>query len=94
MEIKIKNYVPFMQEGGEVAPAADAAPTEPDQTQGADDGQQLLAAAQEALQAQDCQLAMQVLQALLQQVGEAAPAQPQGEPVYRKGGQLVRRIKK
>lgn len=52
----------------------------------------------QALQAQDCQMAMQVCQAFLQIVqqmqGGGAPAEPQGEPVFRKGGVLVRRIKK
>lgn len=52
----------------------------------------------QALQAQDCQMAMQVCQAFLQIVQEmqsgGAPAEPQGEPVFRKGGVLVRRIKK
>lgn len=51
----------------------------------------------QALQTQDCQMAMQVCQAFLeivQQMQGGAPAEPQGEPVFRKGGVLVRRIKK
>ena len=53
----------------------------------------------QALQGQDCQLAMQVCQAFLeiiqQMQGGGAPAEePQGEPVFRRGGVLVRRIKK
>jgi len=50
----------------------------------------------QALQSQDCQAAMQVCQIFLQLIeqaqggGGAAPA-PQGEPVYRRGGILVRR---
>lgn len=50
----------------------------------------------QALQSQDCQMAMQVCQAfleLLQQMQGGAPEEPQGEPVFRKGGTLVRRIK-
>jgi hypothetical protein len=47
-----------------------------------------------ALQNQDCQTAMQVCEMLLQLVqgaqGEAAPA---GEPVFRKGGKLARRVR-
>lgn len=51
----------------------------------------------QALQNQDCQIAMQVCQAfiqLVQQMQGGAPQEPQGEPVFRKGGILVRRIKK
>lgn len=51
----------------------------------------------QALQNQDCQIAMQVCQAFLeivQQMQGGAPAEPQGEPVYRNGGRLVRRINK
>lgn len=52
----------------------------------------------QALQAQDCQMAMQVCQAFLeiiqQMQGGGAPEEPQGEPVFRRGGVLVRRIKK
>lgn len=51
----------------------------------------------QALQGQDCQMAMQVCQAFLeivQQMQGGAPEEPQGEPVFRKGGTLVRRIKK
>ena len=51
----------------------------------------------QAIQSQDCQMAMQVCQAFLeimQQMQGGAPEEPQGEPVFRKGGVLVRRIKK
>lgn len=51
----------------------------------------------QAIQSQDCQMAMQVCQAFLeivQQMQGGAPEEPQGEPVFRKGGTLVRRIKK
>lgn len=58
----------------------------------------LLQGAQQAVQNQDCQIAIQVCQMLLEMMGgggEQAPAQTpeQGsEPVYRKGGRLVRRV--
>ena len=62
----------------------------------------LMQGAQQALQSQDCQIAMQVGQMLLELAGggapqggapqEAAPAPAEGEPVYRRGGRLVRRI--
>ena len=62
----------------------------------------LIQGAQQAVQAQDCQIAMRVCQMLLELAGggapaeaapaEAAPAPAEGEPVYRRGGRLVRRI--
>jgi hypothetical protein len=50
----------------------------------------------QALQNQDCQTALQVCQALVQLMQQAQGGQPaeQGEPVYRRGGILVRRIRK
>ena len=71
---------------------------------GGEDPMMMLAqGAQQALQSQDCQVAMQVCQMLLELMGgagapqggapeEAAPAPAEGEPVYRRGGRLVRRI--
>ena len=52
----------------------------------------------QGLQNQDCNMLAQGAQMFLQLMqaqaqGGAAP-EPQGEPVYRKGGVLVRRIKK
>lgn len=60
----------------------------------------LMQGAQQALQAQDCEMAMQVCQMLIEMLGgggapapeEAAPAPAAGEPVYGKGGRLKRRI--
>lgn len=71
----------------------------PEQGGGQDPLMQLAQAAMQALQTQDCNIAMQVCQgfvALLQQAQGGAPAgqAPEGEPVFRKGGVLVRRIKK
>lgn len=63
----------------------------------------LVEGAQQAVQSQDCQIALQVCQALAEMAGAsaqpapeaAAPATPaEGEPVYRAGGILARRIKK
>lgn len=103
MTIKIKNYnedkyLPKFQEGGPVeqAPVEEpaAAPEGGAPAGGEDPMQQLLMACQQALQTQDCNLAMQVCQAFLQLAGggqEAAPAAPEGQaPVYRKGGKLSR----
>jgi hypothetical protein len=71
---------------------------------GEDPMAQLMQGAQQAVQGQDCQIAMQVCQMLLQLGGgggapEQAPEEQggepqQGEPVYRRGGRLVRRINK
>ncbi len=91
------------QQGGEMAPAEEpmapeAAPAEGAPADGGQDPMMMLAeAAAQALQAQDCQIAMQVCQglmALVQQMGGGAPQEPQGEPVFKKGGVLLRRIKK
>lgn len=103
MNINIKNYDPTkygvqkFQEGGAVPPeGAPAEGVEPAPAGGEDPMQQLLMACQQALDTKDCNLAMQVCQALMQMAGgggEPAP-EPQGEPVYRAGGRLVRRISK
>lgn len=100
MKIELKdNRLKKFQEGGAMpAEAAEPAPAEaapaPEQAGGSPE-EQLLAACQQALETQDCQLAMQVMQAILQMAGggaaEQAPAAPEGqEPVYRKGGRLVK----
>ena len=93
--MKLKNK---FQEGG--AMPAGAAPQGPEG--GQDPMAMLIQGAQQAVQAQDCQIAMQVCQMLLELAGggaEAAPAESapapeaaQGEPVYRRGGKLLRRI--
>lgn len=49
----------------------------------------------QALQSQDCQMAMQVCQAFLEIINQmqgGAPQEQPSEPVFRKGGILVRRI--
>lgn len=79
--------------------APEAAPAEavPAEGGGQDPMMMLGEAAAQALQSQDCQIAMQVCQglvALIQQMGGGAPQEPQGEPVFKKGGVLLRRIKK
>ena len=87
------------QEGG--AMPAGAAPQGPEG--GQDPMAMLMQGAEQALQAQDCEIAMHVCQMLLELAGgggapaeaapaEAAPAPAEGEPVYRRGGRLVRRI--
>lgn len=105
MEIKVKNYNPmlYLQEGGTMeapvdggAPMDAGAPMEAGAPEagGEDPTAQLMAACQQALETQDCNLAMQVLQAIMQMIGGGggAPAEPETAPVYRKGGILSRRI--
>lgn len=90
------------QEGGEMAPPAEAAPAEAAPAaapgEGGDPTAQILEAAMAALQNQDCNLAMQVLQAIVQMLGGGAPegpAAPEGQaPVFKKGGKLAGWIKK
>lgn len=86
-------FIKKFQEGG-VAPEA-AAP----QQGGEDPTAMLMQGAEQAVQNQDCQIAIQVCQMVLEMLGgpaggpEAGGA-PQSEPVYRRGGRLVRRIQK
>lgn len=101
MKITPKNVKKFQQGGPMEAPAEQPMEQAPEQApeQGAsqDPLVMLAEAAVQALQSQDCQIAMQVCQGLiqlLQQMSDGAQEEPQGEPVYRKGGVLVRRIKK
>lgn len=59
---------------------------------------QIAQMAMQALQSGDCQASMQVCEAFIQLIQQgseqASPEEaPQGEPVYRQGGILVRRIK-
>ena len=98
MNIRLRKF----QEGGSMAPQAaqEGAPT--DQNAGQQDPiAELLNAAAQAVQSQDCQTAIQVCQALVQMASQnqqgGAPeeqAPEEGEPVYRAGGKLVGRITK
>lgn len=95
--MKFKNIGKF-QEGGSMPPQDPAAAQG-----GGDPMQEILMGCQQAVETQDCQIALQVCQIMLEMAGggaapaEAAPApapaEAQGEPVYRAGGRLVRRIK-
>jgi len=99
---KLNQMIKKFQEGGEMAPPPAAAPAEaaPEEAapEGGDPTAQILEAAMAALQNQDCNLAMQVLQALVQMLGGGAPegpAAPEGQaPVFRKGGKLAGWIRK
>ena len=93
-------FIKKFQEGG-AAPAPEAAAP---QQSGEDPTAMLMQGAQQAVQNQDCQIAIQVCQMVLEMLGgggapeqggapESTPA-PEGQPVYRRGGRLVRYIKK
>ena len=92
---ELKQLLKF-QEGGEV-PAPEGAPAEAP-AEGGSPEEQILQAAMQAVQTQDAQLALQVCQALVEMAGggaQPAPQAPQGqEPVYKKGGRLVKWVKK
>ena len=95
MEIKVKKF----QEGGAMpapeAPTQEGAPAgAPAPEQGGQDPLMMLAEmSAQALQNQDCQLAMQVCQAFVEITSQAGGQAPQGEPVFAKnGGKLLRRI--
>ena len=93
-------FIKKFQEGG-AAPVPEAAAP---QQGGEDPTAMLMQGAQQAVQNQDCQIAIQVCQMVLEMLGGGgAPAEaggpesggaPQSEPVYRRGGRLVRRIQK
>ena len=93
--MKLKNK---FQEGGAMPAGAPAAAPQG----GEDPMAMLMQGAEQAVSAQDCEIAMQVCQMLLELAGggapaeaapaEAAPAPAEGEPVYRRGGRLIRRI--
>ena len=95
--MRLKNIGKF-QTGGPMPPQDPAAAQG-----GGDPMQEILMACQQAVQTQDCQIALQVCQIMLEMAGGSAapaeaapapaPAEEQGEPVYRAGGRLVRRIK-
>lgn len=87
--MKITPKVRRFQDGGAVDQGA------PDQGgQGQDPMQAILQGAAQAVQNQDCQMAIQVCQALVQLAqGQQGGAPEQGQPVYRKGGRLIRRVR-
>lgn len=101
--MKLEPTVLKFQEGGPApAPAAEPMPAEPqaapDQgAQGGDPLMQLAQMAAEALQSGDCNTALAVCEgfmALVQQASQGGGGEgaPQGEPVYKRGGKLVKRV--
>lgn len=93
--VKDERLVKFLQEGGAAPEAAPAEQAPAPEQGGGDPMEQILQAAAQAVQTQDAQLALQVCQAIVQMAGGGAPAeQAPGEPVYRRGGKLIRFQKK
>ena len=83
---------------GAPAPKEAGAPVEGGEPAGGEDPiMQIAQVAMQALQTQDCEAAMAVCEAFIQliqqsQGGAPEEAAPEGEPVYRNGGVLSRRI--
>ena len=93
--MRINSKIAKFQEGG-AAPAPQEPNMAPEQAQQSGDPiMQLAQMAQQALQSGDGQLALQVCEAFLQLIQQMAGQQeaaPQGEPVFRKGGVIVKRV--
>ena len=99
LEPKVKE---FQEVGAAPAPAAEPMPAEQGAApeQGGGEGDLLMQLAQmaaEALQSGDCNTALAVCEGFMRLVQEASQGQggeaaPQGEPVYKRGGTLVRRV--
>lgn len=90
-------------EGTEAPVSQEEAPAEPAPEEGGQEGGQedpMMQLAQlfaQGLQNQDCQMLAQGAQMFLQLVEQSqggGAEEPQGEPVFRKGGRLAYRIKK
>ena len=93
MKILKKNTkIGRFQEGGAMPAPAEAAPAEA--PQGGDPMEQVYQMAAEIVQQLGPDAAAMLAQAIMEmlQGGEAQPA-PQGEPVYKKGGKLIGRMR-
>ena len=93
-------FIKKFQAGGPMPADAAAAAPAPAPEQGGDPIMQIAEMAGAALQSQDCALAMQVCEAFMMLVeqmagGGAEPVgAPAGQPVFAKGGKLIRRNRK
>lgn len=100
--MKISNKITKLyQTGGAIDPAAEAPADAPmgdpavdPAAQQADPLMQLAELAAQALQTGDCNAAMGLAEAFLGLIQGGAPApEAAGEPVFKKGGKLVKRLK-
>lgn len=89
--LKKQTKVGRFQEGGAM-PAPEAAPAAP---QGGDPMEQIYQMAAEIVQQLGPDAAAMLAQAIMEmlQGGAAEAAAPQGEPVYKKGGKLIGRMR-
>lgn len=92
-------FIKKFQAGGPMpAEAAAAAPAPAPEQGGGDPIMQIAEMAGAALQSQDCAMAMQVCEAFMmlveQMAGGAQGGAPAGQPVFAKGGKLIRRNRK
>ena len=91
---------PSAEEGQPMPPEQGGAPGNAPGQGGGDPLMEIAQMAMQALQTQDCKAAMQVCETFVQLVqqsgggaGQPGGAPPQeGQPVYRRGGRLVRKI--
>lgn len=105
MKIKVNGIEKALRKFQEGGPAPEAGAPEDQMNQPAPEGapeggedplMQLAQIFQQALQSQDCQMLAQGAQMFLQLIQQAqggAPEQPQGQPVFGKGGRLLRRVR-
>lgn len=98
MKFTDRKFVKFLQEGGMAPePAPEEAAPAPEQAGGSPE-EQIVMACQQALETQNCELALQVCQAILQMLGGTVGNGPQASqgsaPVYKKGGKLSKWVKK
>lgn len=107
MKLKFRNNVRFLQEGGELAPETEEMPVEEVNVaqeeqaapQGGDPLMEIGNMAMQALQNQDCDMAMKVCELFIQLLQQASQSQPEmtpenSQPVYARGGKIAYRIKK
>lgn len=99
--MKFNSNIKKFQEGGQMAPQAAPAPEAQGGApqQGGSPEEQIIQAAMQAVQGQDCQTAMMVCQALVEMAqggggGGEAPAQeaPPAEPTFARNGSKLKRI--
>ena len=92
-------FIKKFQAGGPMPADAAAAAPAPAPEQGGDPIMQIAEMAGAALQSQDCAMAMQVCEAFMMLVEQMAGGAeqmgaPVGQPVFAKGGKLIRRNRK
>lgn len=90
--MKILKRTQKFQEGGAMPAPAEAAPAEA-APQGGDPMEQIYQMAAEIVQQLGPDAAAMLAQAIMEMLQGGAGAAPQGEPVYKKGGKLIGRMR-